>query len=170
MGARRRSRHVPEVVYLWLIACAHHKIRHPETALGDPDQGVRDYIEPRLLERVSSSAATCGAHEFLEKERSRTVSIAEVAAFVGMEKCSFSRHFSKRVGIRFVDYSRLYKVAQTIDILVSSKRNLCEVGTLVGVVDSSTMWRIFNFVTGSGPRTFARRVDVMRKTSADCAF
>lgn len=84
----------------------------------------------------------------------RNVSRDEAAGVAGMEPAAFSRFFKQQVGVTFVEWKAIARVAKAIDLIERRNLPLRRVARLAGFPQSRSFRRHFKRVTGVTPREY----------------
>jgi AraC-like DNA-binding protein len=93
--------------------------------------------------------------EFLHTALQQDLSLADAAAVAGMQPSAFSRYFTRKMGMHFIDYLNDRRVRRACELIAAGK-TITEACQSAGFHSLAYFNRVFNKVTGMGPRAFAR--------------
>lgn len=96
------------------------------------------------------------AISFIERRLGGSVSVAAVAAHVGVSHNQLIRLFRRQLGMTVVAYVRKRRVDRAAHLLRATDLPLAEVGRRVGIADPSTFARLVREVSGRNPRHIRR--------------
>ena len=98
------------------------------------------------------------AKEFVARNFSRPISLAEVARFANSNREYFCRLFKKSTGFTFSEYVRLIRVERAKALLRSSHSRITEIAHQTGFQSVSDFNRVFKTVTKMSPSAYKSRL------------
>lgn len=122
-----------------LFASLNHLIS--ETTASLPDQ------ENALIER---------ALQYIHRNYNDCITLNDTAAYVYLNKNSFSSLFKAKTGMTYREYLRNYRINQAIRMLRESDQKVYEIAQAVGYHDSAHFIRAFKEVTGKSPSGYGK--------------
>ena len=96
--------------------------------------------------------------EYLEANPTENLSLARAADVAGMERTALSRYFRQRIGLRFSDFLRAYRVALAIREMEHHDRSVSEVAHGLGYRCVKTFERDFRRITATCPSAYRTRL------------
>ncbi|HEY0408156.1 MAG TPA: AraC family transcriptional regulator [Pyrinomonadaceae bacterium] len=96
------------------------------------------------------------AHELLHDRCGEKVSVAEIAAAVGVHPLHLARTFRRFFNCSPGEYLRKCRIQQAANLLLGSKKTLAEIALISGFADQSQFTRSFRQYTGNTPANFRR--------------
>lgn len=147
----------------WLAARLFREFRQPNA--GSPLA-----VEGLVLEMLAVAARASGevrqrppwmgrAIELLESEHAQEVTVAGIAAAVGVHPVHFTRSFRRWQGLSASEYVLRLRVRSACRrLLADGEVGLAEVATAAGFADQSHLTRMFRRVTGMTPGGFRAAV------------
>ena len=90
------------------------------------------------------------------------ISLADIAAEVGMNRSAFCSYFKKHKGMTFSQFVTRYRLNTACDLLLNSKKQVSEICYLVGFCDLPYFVRVFTKAFGMSPTAY-RRNKTIRK-------
>lgn len=143
------------LVRLRLAEVLYHMARGAETRPGT--EPLKDESEERIT----------GAIEFMNKEYTRPIELAELAHRSGYHPAYFSSLFKKHTGYSPMEYLIDLRVQKACFLLKYGEEPVTEVARLTGFSQVSLFYRIFKRVTGMSPKAFrVIRGEEVRKQKA----
>ena len=95
---------------------------------------------------------------FVEENYSEKISLDRAASIASMERTSFSRFFSSKVGISFTQWLTKVRVAKARDLMKKSNYSISEITYAVGFSDPRTFERAFKKLTDLTPLQFKKTI------------
>ena len=105
---------------------------------------------------TTSSRRISKTLEYMNKNFSSEISLAEVARIANMTEVSFSRFFKKRTGTNFVDCLADIRLGHAARMLVDTNQNISEIAYNCGFNNISNFNRTFKKKKGCTPKEFKR--------------
>lgn len=96
------------------------------------------------------------AHELLNDRCDEKLSIAEIAATVGVHPLHLARTFRRFYHCSPGEYLRKCRIRLASDLLLGSEKTLAEIALISGFADQSQLTRSFKQQTGNTPANFRR--------------
>ena len=129
-------------------------------------------IAPDVWSRIQYHQRAARAAEHVCAHAHARISLVDVADAVHMEPTSFSRFFRRRVGVRFFDFVRAYRLGLAMQEMEASDTSLKEIAARTGFGSLAAFDRCFKRVTGMSPTAYRNRVapaiPVRRKETLRC--
>jgi two-component system response regulator YesN len=91
---------------------------------------------------------------YLHQNYAEQISLAQVAAYVGLSEQHLIRSFRTEVGITSIDYLRRYRIRQAKILLEAGGASITEVARKAGFSDGSYFARVFRDEEGVSPSTY----------------
>ncbi len=95
---------------------------------------------------------------YFDSHYSESISLADAARVVGLEKTYFSDFFHQKAGICFKDWIRHQRVCKACALIRSQNHSITTIAFAVGFRDLGTFERAFKRFTGKTPRAFKTAV------------
>ncbi|MDO9536020.1 MAG: AraC family transcriptional regulator [Bacillota bacterium] len=96
------------------------------------------------------------AKAYVNSNLQNPITLDEVAGYVFLSPCYFSRLFSEVSGYTFQDYLTKVRINKAQKLLLENNRSLEEVAYMLGYNDVSYFIKVFKKVVGNTPRQFAQ--------------
>jgi len=94
-------------------------------------------------------------HRYIDDHYREAISLSEISALVNMSRGAFCRYFKQTTGYTFVQFLNRYRISQA-KLLLKEGRTVSESCYASGFESLSYFNRVFNQVTGMGPREFLK--------------
>ena len=94
-------------------------------------------------------------YNFVDEQYSQEISLDTIAAICGLTKPAFCRYFKKETGNTFITFLNQYRISQAKRMMLSGA-SISEACYRSGFDNLSYFNRVFNKVSGEGPRCFMR--------------
>jgi transcriptional regulator GlxA family with amidase domain len=94
------------------------------------------------------------AHEFMNQNFDKPITLKEVARLANMSEASFSRFFRQRTGATFIDSLTEIRLGHASRILIDTTQSIAEVAYNCGFNNISNFNRIFKKKKGCTPKEF----------------
>ena len=114
-------------------------------------------VAPAVWRRLSYYRRTARVARFLSQHPDEPFGLERAAAIACMERTSFSRFFSKRIGLTFSEFVSAYRVELAIKEMQERNTPLKEIAHAVGFNCLKTFERSFRKKTGMNPSSFRAR-------------
>ncbi|MBN1978680.1 MAG: substrate-binding domain-containing protein [Anaerolineae bacterium] len=118
------------------------------------------HIEATLAHKaklnVETQQAVRKAMAYVHTHFAEQVSLAEIAAHVGLSEQHLIRCFRKEVGITPIDYLKRYRIRQAKALLEAGEKSITEVALEIGFSDGSYFARVFRGEVGVSPSAYRR--------------
>ncbi|MBE6601967.1 MAG: AraC family transcriptional regulator [Ruminococcaceae bacterium] len=108
--------------------------------------------------RERSTAYVKKAIDYIRASYANDLSLDEVAAFAGINKCYLSREFHKYTGYPFVAYVNRTRCQQAARLLLDGHLSVHEIGKLCGFENRSYFTKSFRRYMGSTPNEYRASV------------
>jgi len=95
---------------------------------------------------------------FVEENYSEEISLDAAASIACMERTSFSRFFSSKVGVSFTQWLTRTRIAEARDLMKRSNNSLSDIACAVGFSDLRAFERAFKKLTDLTPLQFKKTV------------
>lgn len=112
--------------------------------------GLRSILKP-IKGGLSAKQLAC-AKDFLHEHQARPISLAELAAHVGLSRHHLTRAFTTSTGKPPFRYLAELRVERAIGLLVNSDQSIAAVAKACGFGDDGNMRRVMQQLLGVGPR------------------
>ncbi len=96
--------------------------------------------------------------DYLAGRHEKPVTLGRAASAAGMERTAFSRFFRQRIGLRFSEFLRAYRVALAIREMEHHDRSVSEVAHGLGYHCVETFERDFRRMTATCPTSYRTRL------------
>jgi signal transduction histidine kinase/DNA-binding response OmpR family regulator len=118
------------------------------------------HIEAALAHKVKlnieTRQAVRKAMAYVHTHFAEQISLAEIAAHVGLSEQHLIRCFRKEVGITPIDYLKRYRIRQAKTLLEAGEKSITEVALEVGFSDGSYFARVFRGEVGVSPSAYRK--------------
>lgn len=115
-------------------------------------QQVGNYQKTSLSERRLEQIRT-----YVICNASRDISIADIAAHVGMNRVAFCSFFKRKVGKTFVTYLNEYRIELACQLMRHTKKSIAEICYQAGFNSVSYFNRTFRRIRGVSPSEFRQK-------------
>lgn len=95
---------------------------------------------------------------FVEENYSEEISLDRAAGIACMERTSFSRFFSTKVGVSFTQWLTKFRITKARDLMKRSNYSISEITHAVGFSDLRTFERAFKKLTDLTPMQFKKTI------------
>lgn len=99
---------------------------------------------------------------YLEKNRTRKVSLEEISQYCHMTPTSFSRYFHRETGMTYVSYANQLKLNYAEEALLHGEQTITEIALNAGFSSVSGFNRLFKKVYGAAPREYKNKIRQQR--------
>jgi two-component system response regulator YesN len=96
------------------------------------------------------------AKEFIELHYSQSLTLEQVAEYVGLSPFYFSKLFKDRFGLTFIDYLTEKRIKKAKEEMTNPEKSLKEICYSIGYKDPNYFSRVFKKLTGLSPTDFRR--------------
>lgn len=119
--------------------------------------------EPLLSDAMNEDALKYYARlqrvkRFVQENYSKEISLDRAASIACMERTSFSRFFSSKVGISFTQWLTKVRITKATDLMKKSNYSISEITYAVGFSDLRTFERAFKKLTDLTPLQFKKSI------------
>ncbi len=121
----------------------------------DPELVLSDGLNEEALQYY---ARLQRVQRFVEENYSEEISLDRAAGIAGMERTSFSRFFSSKVGVSFTQWLTKVRIAKARDLMKKSNYSISDITYAVGFSDLRTFGRAFKKLTDLTPLQFKKTV------------
>ncbi len=121
----------------------------------DPELVLSDGLNEDALQYY---ARLQRVQRFVEENYSEEISLDTAAGIAGMERTSFSRFFSSKVGVCFTQWLTRMRIAKARDLMKKSNYSISDITNAVGFSDLRTFGRAFKKLTDLTPLQFKKTV------------
>lgn len=132
------------VLYELFIKIATYFIDNAQAGSDDYSSGKQ--IDEKIKQACSYIMVHC----------SESLTLEDVAGYIGFSPCYFSRHFKKVTTHSFVEYLTLQRINKLQTLLVDSTKSITEAAYQAGFKSISTLNRTFSKYCGCSPSEFRR--------------
>ncbi len=99
---------------------------------------------------------------FVEENYSEEISLDTAAGIAGMERTSFSRFFSSKVGVSFTQWLTRTRIAKARNLMKKSNYSISEITYTVGFSNLRTFEKAFKKLTDLTPSEFKVFLEPLR--------
>ena len=121
----------------------------------DPELVLSDGLNEDALQYY---ARLQRVQRFVEENYSEEISLDTAAGIAGMERTSFSRFFSSKVGVSFTQWLTRIRIAEARDLMKKNNHSISDIAYAVGFSDLRTFERAFKKLTDLTPSEFKKTV------------
>lgn len=118
---------------------------------------LRTPNEPPADRDFKHSRIVNDAHNFLNIHYAQPISIADVAAHIGVSRATLAALFRKELGVTPSDYLAYVRLKQAANLLKNTSLSVAEVSHSVGYADALYFSKVFTKKFGLSPTAFRRR-------------
>ena len=115
-------------------------------------KSVRVERDVRRMQQIS---------EYVMAHYVHPISLADIAAEVGMNRSAFCSYFKRCKGVTFSHFVTQYRLDTACELLIHSSKSVSEIGYLVGFSDIPHFVRVFAKEKGVSPGKY-RKVHVVQ--------
>jgi len=116
-----------------------------------------DAVLPTQSKRIDT------VNEFLHKNLSNTLALAEVAEIINMSPSAFSHFFKKRTQRSFSEYVSDLRIGKAAKLIIETDKNISEICYECGFNNLSNFNRIFKSLKGCTPTEFRGQQKLITK-------
>ncbi|WP_420768626.1 response regulator [Parageobacillus thermoglucosidasius] len=98
------------------------------------------------------------AKDYIDEHYHHPLTLEEVAEYVGISPCYFSKLFKDRFGMTFIDYVTDVRIARAKKEMADPNKSLKEICFLVGYNDPNYFSRVFKKHTGMSPSEYRKKL------------
>jgi len=109
--------------------------------------------------------AVLRVQHWLQKKGVRHVTLADMAAYAGLEERTFLRRFRKATGFNPTEYCQRSRVGKAREMLELTGRTIDQVAWDVGYKDAASFRKVFRKVMGLKPGDYRKRFRVSQSTA-----
>jgi AraC family transcriptional regulator len=100
--------------------------------------------------------------EFIRENAKRRISLAELAALVGIHPAHLNKVFKRHLGVSVGVYLRQFQIERARRLLAETRISLAHLAIDTGFCDQSHFARVFKSVTGTTPSDYRREARTLR--------
>jgi len=126
------------------------------------EQRFYSSFSPRLNH---GDEAVLRVQHWLQKNDIRDITLADMAAFVGLEERTFLRRFRKATEFNPTEYCQRLRVGKAREMLELTGRTIGQVAWDVGYQDEGSFRKVFYKVVGLKPGDYRKRFGVSQSTT-----
>lgn len=107
-----------------------------------------------VVGKKSSVVLMISAKDYIDKRLAADLSIEELADYLGISESYFSLLFKQHYGMTFVEYLTKLRMETAKSLLVTSDRNVAQIGESVGYIERRYFTKVFLKYTGMTPSEY----------------
>ena len=117
----------------------------------------------REKSKYKSENAICSAIDFIDQNYSRSLTIDEIAEYVGISSSHFMKLFREYTHTTCISYINKCRLNKAIELLETTRYNILDVATAVGYNNISLFNRDFKKIYGTTPKEIRKNAKLEEK-------
>lgn len=119
----------------------------------------------REKSKYKSENAICSAIDFIDQNYNRSLTIDEIAEYVGISSSHFMKLFREYTHTTCISYINKCRLSKAVELLESTRYNILDVATAVGYNNISLFNRDFKKIYGTTPKEIRKNAKLEEKLS-----
>lgn len=129
-----------------------HKLLDPTTK-EDFQNIIKQYCEKVILQKEEHNAVIM-AKKYIQIHYKESISLEDVAEYVGLTPTYFTKMFKEHTKKTFIDYVTEYRIEKAKELLLNTKLSLKEISYEIGYKDPNYFSRVFKKWTNVSPKQY----------------
>lgn len=146
-----------DLALLWAGRTAEYRLRCAGMILDLVGRLLEEATENELGSRLPNYAKIKVAMKRIESNNTQGLSVAAIAAEIGLSESRFRHLFREATGVSPTRYSNLKKIERAKDLFLSGGYNINEAAEELGFGSAFYFSRVFKSITGQAPSTFLKK-------------
>ncbi len=119
-------------------------------------RALQPYFDAETIGRQPVRMEIARAIQYMNSHLSGTLSLQEVASYVGLSRNHFCTIFRQETGMNFVEYLSSLRIEESKRLLTDPAYNVQQISYMVGIDNSRYFCRLFREHTGMSPTQFRK--------------